>query len=113
MVVEVREAAWRAGECEETCLAVLLGLSLGTYGFSRVRGAHVFVGSEERGVISLRIVLGWARTDEQERQQLVIEKCTAAAPHHGPVWQSVAKDLANIGKSTSEILALVADKLEK
>lgn len=51
--------------------------------------------------------------DHQERQQAVIERCKAAAPHHGPVWQSVAKDLANIGKSTEEILQLVADKLER
>jgi pre-mRNA-processing factor 6 len=40
------------------------------------------------------------------------ERCIAADPRHSPVWQSVAKDLANTGKSTEEILKLVAEKLE-
>ena len=48
----------------------------------------------------------------QERQQLVIDKCVEAQPHHGPVWQSIAKDLKNIGKSTADIVELVMDKLE-
>ncbi len=42
----------------------------------------------------------------------VIEKCVAAAPRHGPVWQVVAKDLSNIGRSTEDILQIVADRLE-
>ena len=50
--------------------------------------------------------------DLQERQALVIEKCEQAQPHHGPVWQSVAKDLSNVGKSTREILELVAARVE-
>ncbi|WVN88097.1 uncharacterized protein L203_103297 [Cryptococcus depauperatus CBS 7841] len=49
---------------------------------------------------------------EPERQDAVIEKCIQAQPHHGPVWQAVSKDLKNIGKSTREILELVASKLE-
>ncbi|ORX36867.1 PRP1 splicing factor, N-terminal-domain-containing protein [Kockovaella imperatae] len=49
---------------------------------------------------------------EPERQQLVIDKCVEAQPHHGPVWQAVAKNLANVGKSIPDILELVADKLE-
>jgi pre-mRNA-processing factor 6 len=48
----------------------------------------------------------------QERRQAVIDKCTAADPRHGPVWQTVAKDLANLGKPISEILRLVAAKLQ-
>jgi pre-mRNA-processing factor 6 len=48
----------------------------------------------------------------QERQEAVIAKAEAAQPHHGPVWQAVAKDLANVGKSTREILELVAQRLE-
>lgn len=48
----------------------------------------------------------------QERQEAVVEKCEQAQPHHGPVWQSVAKDLSNTGKSIREILELVAVKLE-
>ncbi|WRT66209.1 uncharacterized protein IL334_003162 [Kwoniella shivajii] len=58
----------------------------------------------------------WLKFEKQhgelERQELVIEKCIAAAPHHGPVWQAVSKDLQNIGKSTREIVELVAQKLE-
>ncbi|WWD17460.1 hypothetical protein CI109_101901 [Kwoniella shandongensis] len=49
---------------------------------------------------------------EQERQEAVIERCVQAQPHHGPVWQAVAKDLTNVGKSTKEILELVANRLE-
>ncbi|ORY32595.1 PRP1 splicing factor, N-terminal-domain-containing protein [Naematelia encephala] len=49
---------------------------------------------------------------EKERQEAVISACEKAAPHHGPTWQSVSKDLANVGKSTREILELVADRLE-
>ena len=49
---------------------------------------------------------------EPERVQAVIEKATAAQPHHGPVWQAVAKELGNGGKSTEQILELVADRVE-
>lgn len=49
---------------------------------------------------------------EEERRQLVIDKAKAADPRHGAVWQTVSKDLANVGKSTEEILKLVAVKLE-
>ena len=36
----------------------------------------------------------------------------AAEPHHGPTWQSIAKDLNNTRKSTKEILELVVDALK-
>ena len=49
---------------------------------------------------------------ELERQEMVIQQCEAAQPHHGPVWQSVAKDATNVGKSTREILEIVAKKME-
>ncbi|CAK9786169.1 hypothetical protein CC85DRAFT_283722 [Cutaneotrichosporon oleaginosum] len=49
---------------------------------------------------------------EPERQEAVIREAEAAAPSHGPVWQATAKDLANVGKSTREILDLVAQKIE-
>ncbi len=49
---------------------------------------------------------------EPERQEAVIREAEAAAPTHGPVWQATAKDLANVGKSTREILELVANKVE-
>lgn len=48
----------------------------------------------------------------QERQEAVIKKCEEAQPHHGPMWQSVAKDLKNIGKSTREVLEQVAAVIE-
>jgi pre-mRNA-processing factor 6 len=47
----------------------------------------------------------------QERQEDVISKCEMADPHHGPIWQATLKDLDNRGKSTREILELVADRL--
>ncbi|EIW70840.1 hypothetical protein TREMEDRAFT_61351 [Tremella mesenterica DSM 1558] len=50
---------------------------------------------------------------EKERQDTVIENCVKANPHHGPVWQAVTKDLKNIGKSTADILELVAERLER
>ena len=49
---------------------------------------------------------------EPGRQQFVIDKCVEAQPHHGPVWQTVAKDMENIGMTIPEILELVAAKLE-
>ncbi|CED82474.1 pre-mrna splicing factor prp1 [Phaffia rhodozyma] len=49
---------------------------------------------------------------EMERRQHVIDLCTAASPKHSPVWQSIAKDLSNQGRSTEEILKLVALALE-
>lgn len=49
---------------------------------------------------------------EPERQEAVLREAEAAAPHHGPVWQAVSKDLANVGKSTREILEQVAKKVE-
>jgi pre-mRNA-processing factor 6 len=42
----------------------------------------------------------------------VINRCTAEEPHHSPVWQSIAKDDKNVGKSTKEILEIVADALD-
>lgn len=47
----------------------------------------------------------------QERQEEVIAQCEKADPHHGPVWQATLKDTANQGKSTREILELVAAEL--
>ncbi|KAF9234169.1 PRP1 splicing factor, N-terminal-domain-containing protein [Melanogaster broomeanus] len=41
----------------------------------------------------------------------VVKQCVAAEPHHGPVWQSVAKDDKSVGKGTKAILELVAEAL--
>jgi pre-mRNA-processing factor 6 len=48
----------------------------------------------------------------QEYVEEVIKQCVAAEPHHGPVWQSIAKDDKNVGKSTKELLEKVADALQ-
>ncbi|KAG8733001.1 hypothetical protein FRC11_009385 [Ceratobasidium sp. 423] len=57
----------------------------------------------------------WLKFERQhgtkEHQQLVIDGCVAAEPHHSQAWQVVAKDLKNTGKSTKEILELVTAKL--
>ncbi|TPX70333.1 hypothetical protein SpCBS45565_g01731 [Spizellomyces sp. 'palustris'] len=48
----------------------------------------------------------------REEQQLeVVTKCVAADPRHGERWQTVAKDISNIGKNTEAILKLVAAQL--
>ena len=38
----------------------------------------------------------------------VIDDCVSADPKHGEMWQAVRKDLKNIGRSTTDILKLVA-----
>jgi pre-mRNA-processing factor 6 len=48
----------------------------------------------------------------QEHRQNVRDKCVGAEPHHSPVWQSIAKDVRNTGKSMKEILEMVADTLQ-
>ncbi|THG98949.1 hypothetical protein EW026_g3320 [Hermanssonia centrifuga] len=57
----------------------------------------------------------WLKFERQhgtsEYQDEVIRRCVAAEPHHGAVWQSVAKDMKNTGKSTKENLELVAAAL--
>jgi pre-mRNA-processing factor 6 len=42
----------------------------------------------------------------------VIKQCIVAEPHHGPVWQSIAKDDKNVGKSAKELLEMVAHTLQ-
>ena len=48
----------------------------------------------------------------EEKRADVISKCVSNEPRHGEVWQSVAKDPKNAGKSVEEILKIVAGKLE-
>lgn len=48
----------------------------------------------------------------QEHREEVRAKCVTAEPHHGLVWQAIAKDLKNNGKSIREILEMVADVLQ-
>jgi len=58
----------------------------------------------------------WLKFERQhgtvEQQQTVITKCIVAEPHHAPVWQSIAKDMKNMGRSTGEILELAAATLK-
>ncbi|KAI9494764.1 PRP1 splicing factor, N-terminal-domain-containing protein [Zychaea mexicana] len=48
----------------------------------------------------------------EEQQELVIRRCVAAEPHHGEHWQAVAKDMANVGKKTADLLKMCAADLE-
>jgi pre-mRNA-processing factor 6 len=43
----------------------------------------------------------------QEHQADVIARAVAAEPHHGEIWQRIAKDDRNRRKSTKDILELV------
>lgn len=49
---------------------------------------------------------------EKERQEEVIAKCVAAEPHHGQLWPAIAKDNENQGKTTQEILEIVASRIK-
>ncbi|KAJ7086631.1 PRP1 splicing factor, N-terminal-domain-containing protein [Mycena epipterygia] len=59
----------------------------------------------------------WLKFERQhgteEHRDEVRKKCVAADPHHSPMWQSVAKDTRNTGKSITEILEMVADALSQ
>ncbi|KAJ3116004.1 hypothetical protein HDU96_010652 [Phlyctochytrium bullatum] len=48
---------------------------------------------------------------DKAQQNDVIARCKAAEPHHGEVWQSVAKAVENWGKGPEQILLLVVDRL--
>ncbi|KAI8976100.1 PRP1 splicing factor, N-terminal-domain-containing protein [Pilobolus umbonatus] len=58
----------------------------------------------------------WYKFEQQhgtaDQQNAVIKRCTMAEPRHGEQWQSVSKDVSNIGKKTEDILKLCAAKLE-
>ena len=49
---------------------------------------------------------------QQEHREVVMKQCIAAEPHHSAMWQSIAKDVKNSGKTTQEILEMVADALQ-
>ncbi|KAL9622057.1 MAG: hypothetical protein Q9160_003556 [Pyrenula sp. 1 TL-2023] len=48
----------------------------------------------------------------EEKQADVLSKCVVNEPRHGEVWQAVAKDPANAGKSIEQILGSVVERLE-
>lgn len=61
----------------------------------------------------------WAQYYAFERQhgtadtaRQVLEKCTAAEPHHGERWQRVSKALENAHRTTTQLLALVVADLD-
>ncbi|KAG6917425.1 hypothetical protein DXG01_002511 [Tephrocybe rancida] len=58
----------------------------------------------------------WLKFERQhgteEHREIVRSKCVAAEPHHSPMWQSVAKDVNNRGKTIKEVLEMVADALQ-
>ncbi|KAF8610047.1 hypothetical protein BDV93DRAFT_517243 [Ceratobasidium sp. AG-I] len=58
----------------------------------------------------------WLKFERQhgtkEHQQMVIDGCVSAEPHHSQAWQVVAKDMRNTGKGTKEILELVTTGLQ-
>ncbi|KAG5652943.1 hypothetical protein H0H81_003019 [Sphagnurus paluster] len=58
----------------------------------------------------------WLKFERQhgteEHREIVRSRCVTAEPHHSPIWQSVAKDVGNRGKSIKEILEIVADTLQ-
>lgn len=58
----------------------------------------------------------WLKFERQhgteEQREAVRVKCIAADPHHSPIWQGVVKHVNNVGKSTREILEMVANQLK-
>ena len=44
-----------------------------------------------------------------EQQKAVKDRCIKAEPKHGLVWQSIVKDMTNVGKSVGDALELVAE----
>lgn len=58
----------------------------------------------------------WLKFERQhgtaEHREEVVRRCVVAEPRHGLVWQAVAKDDTNRGKSPGVIVELVADKLQ-
>jgi pre-mRNA-processing factor 6 len=47
----------------------------------------------------------------KEQQELVVKRCSDADPHHGTLWQPIAKDLANAGLDTRALLPKVVAAL--
>lgn len=48
----------------------------------------------------------------EEKRADVLSKCVMTEPRHGEVWQKVAKDPRNAGKSVEEVLKIVVGLLE-
>ncbi|GAA5937627.1 U4/U6-U5 snRNP complex subunit PRP6 [Sporobolomyces koalae] len=48
----------------------------------------------------------------EDQREALLAQCITADPHHGLIWQSVAKDPQNVNKDLKAILDLAADKVE-
>lgn len=48
----------------------------------------------------------------EEKKEEVLSKCAGNEPRHGELWQKIAKDPKNAGKSTEEILKIVVAQLD-
>jgi len=48
---------------------------------------------------------------DSPKQLDVIKRCVEAEPHHGELWCKVSKDMANVGKSTEQILLEVTSHI--
>ncbi|KZT55498.1 putative pre-mRNA splicing factor prp1 [Calocera cornea HHB12733] len=49
---------------------------------------------------------------ERCKTEAVVQRAIAAEPHHGEMWQAIAKDMKHSRKSTAEILEMVVASLE-
>ena len=49
---------------------------------------------------------------EEEQRRAVVERCVAADPHHGEVWQSVSKVPENRALKPDEVLLKCAEKVD-
>ena len=49
----------------------------------------------------------------QEHRDAVATQCTMVDPHHGQVWQSVAKAPENAGKGVRAVLELAAEAVQE
>ncbi|KAF8876396.1 PRP1 splicing factor, N-terminal-domain-containing protein [Infundibulicybe gibba] len=58
----------------------------------------------------------WLKFERQhgteEHREDVRNRCVAAEPHHSPMWQQIAKDIGNTGRTIRELLEMVADALQ-
>ncbi|TFK18041.1 hypothetical protein FA15DRAFT_675582 [Coprinopsis marcescibilis] len=82
----------------------------------KVEKAREWFGRAVRADSDLGETWGWwlkfeRQYGQAEQQELVRTQCVASEPRHSPVWQVIAKDDKNMGKSAREILELVANSL--
>ncbi|KAH6907027.1 pre-mRNA splicing factor prp1 [Coprinopsis sp. MPI-PUGE-AT-0042] len=84
----------------------------------KIEKAREWFGRASRADPNWGEVWGWWLAFErkygvEEHQEAVRAQCAAAEPRYSPVWQAIAKDDRNVGKSTRQILDMVATALER